>query len=86
MRRKMGRVTAVAWMANNPACALATTELATQHATHQQNDALLKWSEKLSNAWAEITPTPVTGRPPAPNQPDPTSPATAERYVVGPRC
>ncbi len=83
MRRKMGRVTDVEWMATNPAYALAMTELARQHATDQQDDDLLKWSNKLSKAWADKTPTAATVRPSVPSQP---SPAATERYVVGLRC
>jgi hypothetical protein len=86
MRRKMGRVTDVEWMATNPAYALAMTALARQHATDQQDDDLLKWSDKLSKAWAEKTPTPVTARPTVTNRTDQPSPAVAERYVVGLRC
>lgn len=83
MRRKMGRVTDVEWMASNPAYAEAMTRLAADHATAQGDEDLLKWAHKLAQAWADLA-------PPAPRQARVTADAAPEtptaRYVVGLRC
>ncbi|MGB4061713.1 MAG: hypothetical protein WBK26_16020 [Burkholderiaceae bacterium] len=83
MRRKMGRVTDVEWMASNPAYAEAMTRLAADHAATQGDEDLLKWAHKLAQAWADLA-------PPAPRAPrltaTPAAEAPTERYVVGLRC
>ncbi|MEY2683766.1 MAG: hypothetical protein RJA09_910 [Pseudomonadota bacterium] len=85
MRRKMGRVTDVEWMASNPAYAEAMTRLAADHAATQGDEDLLKWAHKLAQAWADLAPQPprtATARVTA----DPVPEAPTARYVVGLRC
>lgn len=83
MRRKMGRVTDVEWMACNPTYAEAMTRLAADHATAHGDEDLLKWAHKLAQAWADLAPPPPR-HPRATANPAPTLPT--ERYVVGLRC
>lgn len=83
MRRKMGRVTDVEWMASNALYAEAMTRLAADHATAQGDEDLLKWAHKLAQAWAEQAPAPVR---PIRAVPSATSDVPPPRYVVGLRC
>jgi len=82
MRRKMGRVTDVEWMASNSVYAEAMTRLAVDHADAHQDEELRKWALKLAHAWADKTSPP----PKSAKSPEPEVPAPASRYVVGLRC
>lgn len=83
MRRKMGRVTDVEWMASNASYAEAMTRLAADHAATHGDEDLMKWAHKLAQAWAECAP---AARPVRTTASPPEAAPPPARYVVGLRC